>query len=98
MPLAPGLARRSRAGPVLITALVTALLSAGICAGAVLAPAPAPTVPLVVLVCVGCPIFAGWEVPFAVARLRSDRAQGKALASLRRTLEQLPETEHPLGL
>ncbi len=42
-------------------------------------------------------MFAGWEVPSAVAALRSERA-GRALARLRRTLDELPETEHPLGL
>lgn len=86
---------------VLIAALVTALSSAAVCVAAVLAPAPAAALPLVVAICVGCPIFAGWEVPIAVASLRAeraDRSRGKALSALRRTLEQLPETEHPLGL
>jgi hypothetical protein len=41
-------------------------------------------------------MFAGWEVPNALATLRSDRA-GKALRKLRRSLAELPETEHPLG-
>ncbi|MBV8953222.1 MAG: hypothetical protein JO262_19910 [Solirubrobacterales bacterium] len=89
---------RVRASLVLVVAFLTALLSAAMCAAAILAPAPAPAVPLVVAVCIGCPLFAGWEVPVAVASLRADRAGGRALARLRRTLEQLPETEHPLGL
>jgi hypothetical protein len=42
-------------------------------------------------------MFAVWEVPGAIASLRADREGGKALATLRRSLAQLPETEHPLG-
>ena len=53
-------------------------------------------IPLVVAICIGCPLFAGWEVPNALAALRANRA-GKALARLRRSLDELPETEHPLG-
>jgi hypothetical protein len=46
---------------------------------------------------VGSPIFAAWNAPVAFAALRADR-RGRALTRLRRALEQLPETEHPLGL
>jgi hypothetical protein len=87
----------ARPGLVLLVAAVTALISAATCTGAILAPAPAAAIPLVVAICIGCPIFAGWEVPNALAALRSERA-GRALARLRRTLDALPETEHPLGL
>lgn len=78
-------------------AAATVLMSAGLCAAAVVAPAPTPVVPLVILVSVGCPVFAVWEVPGAIASVRARREQGKALATLHRTLAQLPETEHPLG-
>lgn len=81
---------------VLLAALLTALISAGVCVAAILAPAPAAAIPLVVAICIGCPMFAGWEVPNALAALRANRA-GKALAKLRRSLDRLPETEHPLG-
>jgi hypothetical protein len=92
--------RPSAAQParVLGAAVVTGLLSAALCAGAILAPAPAAVVPLVVAICIGCPLFAGWEVPFAVAALRAERAGGRVLIRFRRTLDQLPETDHPLGL
>jgi len=86
---------------ILVAAVLTALASMAVCAAAILARAPGPAVPLVVAICVGCPIFASWEVPVAVASLRADRARrasGKALAKLRRSLAQLPEIEHPLGL
>jgi hypothetical protein len=91
---------RRQALLVCFAAVVTALLCAGVCAAAVLVPAPATVVPMVVAVCIGGPIFATWEVPRAVAALRTRRRKhdAKALAALRRSLDALPETEHPLGL
>jgi hypothetical protein len=89
-------ARTWRPRLVLLAAVLTALISAGVCVGAILAPAPAVAIPLVVAICIGCPMFAGWEVPNALAALRANRA-GKTLAKLRRSLDRLPETEHPLG-
>jgi hypothetical protein len=88
--------RRSRPHLVVIAALVTAVISVAVCVGAILAPAPPAVVPLVVVICVGCPVFAAWDVPVALDSLRANRA-GKALATLRRSLDQLPETEHPFG-
>ena len=82
---------------VVLAALLTTLISAAVCVGAILAPAPPPAIPLVVAICIGCPMFAAWEVPNALVALRANRA-GNALASLRATLAELPETEHPLGL
>ena len=87
----------ARVALTLITAAATTLICAGLCAGAIIAPAPTAVVPLVVVISVGCPIFAVWEVPAAVASLRAERERGNALAALRRSLERLPETEHPLG-
>lgn len=83
---------------VLAVAVFTVLVSIGMCAGAVLAPAPPIAVPLVVATCVGGPLFAGWDVPRALRDERISRAQKRAVAALRTSLEQLPETEHPLGL
>ena len=48
--------------------------------------------------CVGGPIFAGWQAPEAVARMRAERFGRHALAELQRRLVELPETEHPVGL
>ena len=96
--LAPPPKRRSHPSLVLLAALLTVLTSIAVCVVAVLAPAPAAALPVVVAICVGCPVFAGWEVPTAIASLRADRAAGRALDRLRRSLAQLPETEHPLGL
>ena len=89
--------KRHQAILACVTAVVTALTCAGVCAAAVLVPAPAAVVPLVVTVCIGCPMFAAWDLPRAVATLRSRKAgHAKALAELRRALDQLPETAHPL--
>lgn len=83
---------------VLIVAALTALVSMAICAAAILAPAPAAAVPLVVSCCVGAPMFAGWEAPSALASVRAERLHRREITRLRRTLDRLPEVEHPLGL
>jgi hypothetical protein len=88
---------RRRPQLVLLLAVATALASVALCAAAILAPAPAAVVPLVALICVGCPIFATWEVAQAFAALRAAGGR-KAVAMLRKSLDQLPEVEHPLGL
>jgi hypothetical protein len=93
----PHLTTRGHPHLVLVVALVTALMSMAVCAAAILAPAPAAVVPLVVALCVGAPMFAGWEVPGALAWVRADRRRRKALDALVRTLDGLPEVEHPLG-
>ena len=62
--------------------------------------APAPVVPLVALVCVGLPMFGAWDLRCAVRVLRGARPSPEAraaIASLRRSLQNLPEVEHPLG-
>lgn len=89
---------QSRPALVLLGALLTALISAALCSGAILDHPPAPAVPLIVIVCIGSPLFAGWEVPRALATIRAERAGVRALARFSRSLAQLPETEHPLGL
>ena len=88
----------ARPSLTLLAAALTLLLSAGMCAAAILVPAPAAAVPMLVLICIGCPMFASWELPGAVARLRADRTHVRAMSSLKKALSALPETEHPLGL
>ena len=90
--------RRAAPHIILIVAVITILVSIALCAAAILVPAPPAAVPLVVMICVGGPLFASWEVPMALAGLRARRAGRDALSMLRRGLDQLPETEHPLGL
>lgn len=87
-----------RARLVLLGLFFAAPISVAICVAAIVARAPAAVAPLVAAVCVGGPLFAGWEAPAAFAALRAERAGVKALAGLRRGLKDLPETEHPLGL
>ena len=82
---------------VLLLAIATVVASVTLCAAAILARAPSAVVPLIALICAGCPIFASWEVPVAIASLRARRGQ-RAVAMLRKGLDQLPEVEHPLGL
>jgi O-antigen/teichoic acid export membrane protein len=73
-----------------LVALAVALACVGLLTAATLVPAPPTAVPFLALVCVGLPVFTAWEVPVALAVLRGRR-------SLRRALDALPETEHPLG-
>jgi hypothetical protein len=77
-----------------VFAALTAVSCASLLSAAALAPAPSVLLPFVAATCVACPMFAVWDLPNAIAVLRSDRS----LARLRRHLARLPETEHPLGL
>jgi hypothetical protein len=77
---------------------LTVLVCAGLISAAILAPAPPAALPLIVLVAIGMPMTAASELPSLVATLRHGRHEGRALARLRRELERLPETHHPLGL
>ncbi|HEY1357371.1 MAG TPA: hypothetical protein VGF21_03610 [Thermoleophilaceae bacterium] len=79
-----------------VLAAAAALASGGLFAAAALAPAPPAALPLLILICIGCPVLAAWELPVAVAVLRQ-RPRRQALSELLRGLDELPETEHPLG-
>jgi len=68
-----------------------AVACAGLITAAVLVPAPAVVLPLIVLVCVAGPIVSTLEAARALAVLRGPTAE------LRRELDRLPETRHPLG-
>ena len=81
---------------ILLFAAVTVLASVAVCAAAILVPAPPAAVPAVAVLSVGAPMFASWEIPTAIASLRAHRGN-RALAVLRKSLDQLPEVEHPLG-
>jgi hypothetical protein len=78
-----------------VLALIATVASAGILAAAALEPAPVAALPVVILVCLGCPMLAVWELRPSVAGLRREL---RAVAELRRHLDRLPETRHPLGL
>jgi hypothetical protein len=84
-----------------VAATLTAILCGALLAAAALVPAPAPAVPLIVVVCIGCPMAAAWDLSDAIADLRASRRISRAVREqrrLRRDLEALPECEHPLGL
>ena len=78
-----------------VLVLFATVASAGILAAAALEPAPVAVLPLVILVCLGCPMLAVWELRPSVAGLRRELRE---IAELRRNLDRLPETRHPLGL
>jgi hypothetical protein len=81
-----------------IHAALGAIGCAGLITAAVLAPAPPAVLPLLVLVSIGVPMTTALELRPAAAALRSRSVRNRAVAALRHDLQQLPETEHPLGL
>jgi hypothetical protein len=77
---------------------LTALVCAGLVSAAVLAHAPLPALPLIVVIAIGMPMIAALELPATLTALRRGHREGRALTRLRRELDRLPETHHPLGL
>ena len=71
--------------------VVSGLCCAGLLGAAALVPAPPVVLPFITAVCLGCPLAARRDL-FASLRVLRD------LSRLRRQLDKLPETEHPLGL
>jgi hypothetical protein len=61
----------------------------------VLVPAPPAVLPFAAFVCIGCPVLATWHLPRSLSAVTADDS---ALSELRRALDKLPETKHPLGL
>jgi hypothetical protein len=79
---------------------VSALMCAGLMGAAALVPAPPLVLPLVIAVCVAYPMLAAWRSSSSLAVVRrrwSRRLDERALGKLRRELDRLPETRHPLG-
>jgi hypothetical protein len=73
-------------------ATVVVVAAVGLLLAAALAPAPPAVLPLVVLVGVGMPMVAAYELPSSVALLRVHR---RLATAVRRDLAQLSETAHP---
>jgi hypothetical protein len=90
------MSRREAVLGCVFVALVS-LMCVGVLTAAALVPAPAVLQPFVVVVCVGLAMAAASELPEAIAALRRSRVSS-ALDALKRQLDKLPETEHPLGL
>ena len=82
---------RRRAGLACLAVVLMAVACAGLIAAAVLVPAPRAVLPLVMFVCVAGPIAMTFELTRALAVLREPAAE------LKRDLDRLPETPHPLG-
>jgi hypothetical protein len=93
-------ARRQRFLTRVLCALAV-ITSAALFTAAALVPAPPAVLPLVLAVCIGGPMLAAWELRSTVGagrpRMKSP-LDTRALAKLRRHLDELPETQHPLGL
>jgi hypothetical protein len=84
-------------------AALVVLTCAALFSAAALVPAPPTVLPCVLVVCIGWPMVAAWELRASISVLRGrDAGDGpldrRALATLRRHLDRLPETQHPLGL
>ena len=73
------------------SAALTALIAVALVVAAALVPAPAAAVPLLAVACIGAPMAGAFDLAraFSAAREPYDR--------LRRELDRLPETPHPLG-
>ena len=95
---------RRRATAASAFAVVTAIVCGGLITAAILVPAPVPVLPLIALACVGLPMLAAWQlahvhtsvggIPKAIRRPRP--LDESAVRELKRSLERLPETAHPL--
>jgi hypothetical protein len=77
---------------------LTLLCAAALVTAAVLVPAPAPVLPAVIVLAIGMPMVGAWELSFVIAALQHAAHEGRVVAGLRRELDALPETHHPLGL
>jgi hypothetical protein len=85
-------------------AALTVLLCGALLGAAVLVPAPVTVLPLLAVACVGFPMLAAWQLACAHAELgglgsalrRGGPLDERALRELRRALDRLPETAHPL--
>jgi hypothetical protein len=104
-PFVRQLPTRRQAALGCVLAALSALACGGLLSAALLVPAPAAALPFIVVVCIGCPMLAAWELPASIAALRAgssircpDSLDAWAVDDLVRRLEDLPETEHPLGL
>ena len=87
-------------------AALTAVACAALLCAAVFAQAPPAVLPFLVVMGIACPMAATWPLAGALAVLRASHAinarersaYAQAVATMRRTLDELPETDHPLGL
>jgi hypothetical protein len=93
------LSSRRQAFLVSLCVVAIGVTCAGLAGAAALVPAPPVALPFVGMICVGCPLAVLGEARSAIAVLL-DPSLGplrrRHLGRLRRDLDRLPETEHPL--
>ena len=89
---------RHQLARVSVFSALAVIASAALFTAAALVPAPPAVLPLVLAVCIGGPMLGAWELRSTVTRRRRRPLDSRAVAQLRRHLDQLPETQHPLGL
>src|SRR4051794_30579031 len=92
--------RRRRNVLAYLVCVMAVFTSTVVFTAAALVPAPPTVLPLVLAVCIGGPMLCAWELRAGVnARRRThEPLDSRAVARLRRHLDELPETQHPLGL
>lgn len=85
-----------------VACAITVLVCAALMTAAALVPAPHVVIPAAALVCICLPIIAAVDVLASIAVVRASRAdvldRKRAVSEMRRRLDSLPETRHPLGL
>jgi len=82
-------------------AATAALACAALAGAAAIVPAPPVAAPFIAAVCIGCPLATGEELRSSIGALRDPRfgpLRRRHLIRLRRDLDRLPETDHPLEL
>jgi hypothetical protein len=89
MPMSSCFRRRAMLTGVCTTMI--AILCAALLAAAMLVPAPTGVLPFLILTCIACPMASAFELAQALIALRQPQLE------LRRELDRLPETPHPLG-
>ena len=83
--------RQPRLALAAVSTGFSALFAAGLLIAAALVTPPLAAVPAIALACIGAPMAATFELARALSAVREPYDR------LRRELDRLPETPHPLG-
>jgi hypothetical protein len=100
LPTRPPTSRR-HAAVICAVAAATAFVCAALVSAAALVPAPPVVLPLIGAICIGCPLAVREDMRSSISVLRDPALtplRRRHIGRLRRQLDRLPETEHPLGL
>ena len=98
------LSSHRRALAVTAFAALTAVVCGALITAAIVVPAPLIVLPLLAGACIGLPMLAAWQLAhvhaavggLSAALRRRNPLDERAVRDLRRSLERLPETAHPL--